>query len=354
MKDNILVTGGTGFIGSHTCISLIESKFNLTVIDANINSSPISLKRINKIIEKNNYSKDNKLIFKKGDIRDKNFLRDVFSQARQKGNPINAVIHFAGLKAVKESVEDPILYWDNNVVGSLRLFEVMTEFQCKTIVFSSSATVYGTVKSSPILENFPIIPENPYGQTKASVESILSSIYKSSNNSWRIANLRYFNPIGAHESGLIGEDPNDLPNNLFPLMCKVALGKIDKLKVFGNDWPTKDGTGIRDYVHVMDLADAHKATLDLLTKNEPQFLNLNIGTGIGTSVLELINKFQNSTNRKISYSIEKRRPGDVAILVANNQKAIQNLDWYPKRSLEDMCRDGFNWQLKNPDGYIAD
>ena len=352
MERNILVTGGTGFIGSHTCLSLIENNFRLIVIDSNINSSPVSLDKVQEIILRKNSRFQNRLIYKKGDIRDKKFLINIFSQAQKDGHPISAVIHFAGLKSVKESVEKPILYWDNNVFGSLRLFEVMNEFNCKTIVFSSSATVYGNAKSTPILENSIILPENPYGQTKASVESILKAIYLSSNKSWRIASLRYFNPIGAHESGLIGEDPNDMPNNIFPIICKVALKKINKLCVFGNDWPTPDGTGIRDYIHVMDLADSHKAALEFLLKNKPQYINLNVGTGIGTSVLELINKFQNTTNKKIPFSVEKRRPGDVAILVANNQKAIQTLGWYPKRSLEDMCRDGLNWKLKNPNGYM--
>ena len=351
MEDNILVTGGTGFIGSHTCISLLENNFNLTIVDSNINSSPISIKKVKKIFEGSNFDLERKIIFEKGDIRDKNFLNKVFLEAEERDNPIKAVIHFAGLKAVRESVENPLLYWDNNVLGSLKLFEVMKKFNCKIIVFSSSATVYGNVKESPILESFPISPENTYGHTKAAVESILQSLFKSSKNTWRIANLRYFNPIGAHKSGLIGEAPNSIPNNIFPILCNVALRKIDQFSVYGNNWETKDGTCIRDYIHVMDLAESHTAALNYLLKNKPQCINLNIGTGIGTSVFELISKFRNVVNSKIPYSISDRRQGDVPILVPNNLKAMEILKWHPKRNLDQMCIDGWNFQQKNPNGF---
>tara|TARA_B100000212_G_scaffold339776_1_gene318907 strand:- start:116 stop:1189 length:1074 start_codon:yes stop_codon:yes gene_type:complete len=348
---NILVTGGNGFIGSHTCISLLENNYKLTIIDSNINSSQIVIERL-KIILKNKFSNlDDLLISKKGDIRDRDFLNQVFMKASKDKNPIEAVIHFAGLKSVGESVINPFRYWDNNVFGSLNLFRVMQDYDCKIIVFSSSATVYGKPDSIPIYEDFVLKPNNPYGNTKASIEKMLGDIYISSKNSWRIANLRYFNPIGAHSSGLIGEDPNDKPNNLFPLICRVAQGKYKFLNVYGKDWETPDGTGIRDYIHVMDLAEAHTSAIKYLFKNSPQLVNLNIGTGVGTSVLELIEKFSLINNCNVPYIFCKRRKGDVPILIAKNSKAISLLDWKPKRNIEDMCKDGWNWQKNNPFGY---
>ena len=346
---NILVTGGTGFIGSHTCISLIEDGYKLTIIDNNINSSPVSLERV-RLITKNKF-KNSEIFFERGDIRDRDFLKKVFLQAIKRDSPIEAVIHFAGLKAVGESVFNPLLYWDNNVTGSICLLEIMNSFDCRTIVFSSSATVYGYVKSSPILEDFEIFPENPYGKTKAAVEFILQDIFNSNKKIWKVASLRYFNPIGAHESGLIGEEPNDMPNNLFPIICKVAQQKINKLMIYGKNWPTKDGTGIRDYIHVMDLADSHKSALEYLIKNEPQYICLNIGTGLGTSVSELVRKFIEVNECDIPFEYSERRLGDVPILVANNKEAIKKLNWVPKRTIEDMCKDGWNWYKKNPNGF---
>ena len=272
----ILVTGGCGYIGSHTCLSLIEKGYEIVVIDSNINSSPKALKKIEKILS--NKPNNQKIHFEKGDIRDKNFLTNVFTKAIKEGQPITAVIHFAGLKAVGESVQNPLLYWDVNLNGSISLFKVMESFNCKTIVFSSSATIYGKVETNPINESFPIRPYNPYGYTKASIEFMLNGLFNSCEPAWRIANLRYFNPIGAHESGLIGENPSNKPNNIFPILCKVAYGIYEKLNVYGNDWPTLDGTGIRDYIHVMDLADSHLSALEHLENNDPQILDLNIGT----------------------------------------------------------------------------
>ena len=350
MKKTILVTGGTGFIGSHACCVLIEENYRIIIVDSNINSSELSLKAIKKIFE-NNKSLMPDIIFSKGDIRDEVFLKKVFSNAAKNGYAIDGVLHFAGLKSVEESVKAPLTYWDNNVLGTINLLKVMELFNCKTIVFSSSATIYGNNNVIPIKENIEIKPFNTYGHTKASVECILESVSKSSKKKWKIANLRYFNPIGAHETGLIGEDPLNKPNNLFPYICSVASGKYDFLNVFGKDWPTFDGTGIRDYIHVVDLAEAHVITLDYLFKNETDIINLNIGTGIGTSVLELIDAFQEVNKCKVPYKFCDRRPGDVSTLVADNQKAFKLLKWKPKRNLKDMCRDGWRWIKKNPNGY---
>ncbi len=348
--QTILVTGGTGFIGSHTCVSLLKKNYKIIVIDSNINSSKLVLNGVRKIIEKEDI-KAQDIIFKKGDLRDEKFLEKVFHDALKNGNEINSVIHFAGLKSVEESSRNPLLYWDNNVCGTANLLKVMEKFNCKVIVFSSSATIYGHSKVMPIKETFKIKPLNPYGQTKAAIEFILEAIYKSSEEDWRIANLRYFNPIGSHESGIIGEDPLDKPNNLFPIICLIASGKYERLNIYGQDWPTYDGTGVRDYIHVMDLADAHQCALEHLFKNDPQFLTLNIGTGIGTSVLDLVMTFQDVNNCEIPYNFCERRIGDVSTLIADNQKALSLLDWQPKRDLKDMCKDGWKWRLLNPLGY---
>ncbi len=347
----VLVTGGAGFIGSHTCINLIENNYRLIVVDSNINSSPKSIERIRQLFKNKSIDLSDLLNFFHGDIRDKNFLNQIFANAKKDKSPIEAVLHFAGLKSVEDSFKDPMLYWENNVVGSLTLFEVMQSFNCNTVVFSSSATVYGITSQKSVDESSVINPNNPYGQTKAAVENLLEGIFKSYSDKWRIANLRYFNPIGAHESGLIGEDPNDKPNNLFPIICRVAGGTYKNLKIFGRDWPTIDGTGVRDYIHVMDLADSHRCALDFLLNNQPQFLNLNIGTGKGTSVLELIQIFSDVNECDISYEFCERRPGDLPVVIANNRKAIELLNWCPKKNLYDMCLDGWNWQKLNPNGY---
>lgn len=347
----VLITGGTGFIGSHTCINLIENNFRLIIVDSNINSSIICLERLKKLFIEKSIELEKFLFFFKGDIRDKDFLNNVFLNCIKNNQPIEAVIHFAGLKSVQDSIINPLLYWNNNVLGSLNLFEIMDKYLCNTLVFSSSATVYGNTSKNPIFEYFPLKPENPYGQSKAAIESILESMFKSSPNKWKIANLRYFNPIGAHQSGLIGEDPKEFPKNLFPIICRVADCRNKHLKIFGKDWPTKDGTAVRDYIHVMDLADAHRCSLDFLFRNQAQFINFNIGTGFGTSVLELLNIFMETNECHVNYRFYERRVGDSPILFANNQKAINLLNWNPQKSLIDMCRDGWNWQKINPKGY---
>ena len=346
---NILITGGTGYIGSHTSLALLKRGFNLTIIDSNINSSQLSINRIKRIL-KNDYLEE-KIFFFKGDIRDKKFLDQIFFNAKKQKNPIQGVIHFAGLKAVSESLFKPLLYWENNVYGSICLFEIMRKYDCKNIVFSSSASIYNNNSLKPILETSEIKPITPYGQTKVAVENILEGIFRTSRNSWRIANLRYFNPIGAHESGLIGENPLATPNNLFPIVCRVADGSISELQIFGSDWSTNDGTPIRDFIHIMDLAEAHCAGLDFLFKNKPQFINLNVGTGVGTSVLELVNKFMEVNNCKIPYKYSPKRLGDSPFVVADNTKITSTLEWSPKRNIEQMCIDGWKWQRSNPYGF---
>ncbi len=346
----VLVTGGAGFIGSHTCVSLLEKKYEIIVLDSFINSHEESLKRVNEISKANN---KNNFIFKikKGDIRHKKELDDLFNQSIEEGKPIKAVIHFAGLKSVRESILDPLEYWDVNVNGSINLLKVMDKYDCKTIVFSSSAAIYGISENALLHEKSAINPTNPYGTTKITVEKLLNDQYKKSPTKWRIANLRYFNPIGAHPSGLIGEEPKGIPDNIFPYICKVAARNLDKLSVFGTDWPTEDGTPVRDYIHILDLADGHIAALDYLLKNKAQIITMNLGTGKGTSVFELINTFQKVNNISIPHKITNRREGDHAYVVANNSFAIKCLNWFPKRSLNEMCADGWRWQMLNPKGY---
>ena len=344
----LLITGGSGFIGSHCCIVLLEAGFEIIVLDSFLNSSILSLQRISKIINPNLYKNLNIV---KGDIRDISLLRKIFLEEANKNDPILGVIHFAGLKAVGESVVNPLRYWDVNVNGSRILFKVMEEFGCRTIVFSSSATIYGFPDSIPINENADIKPINPYGNTKAAIEQILRDLYLSNREKWRIANLRYFNPVGAHPSGLIGEDPQGVPNNIFPLICQVASGKRKKINVYGNDWPTKDGTGIRDYIHVMDLAEGHFFALKYLIKNNPQLISLNLGTGKGESVLNLISTFSKITSIEIPYEVVGRREGDVAVSIANASMAEKVLGWIAKKGIPEMCKDGWNWQSKNPKGY---
>ena len=349
--QSILITGGCGFIGSHACISFLNKGYNLYIIDSNRNSSSAVLDKICEIglLSNNNYSK--RLNFIKGDIRNEELVNFAFLEAKKNNEPIAAVIHFAGLKSVKESVFEPLLYWENNVWGTITLLKVMKKFSCFNIVFSSSATVYGDKNLESLKENLLPTPANPYGETKLVVEKILSNLHKSSENCWRIANLRYFNPIGAHESGMIGENSLNVPDNLFPYICKVAEGSLKKLNIYGNDWPTPDGTCIRDFIHVMDLADAHLSTLEFLLENRPQIKNINIGTGKGTSVLELVNTFISINDCKLEYTFSKRRSGDVPILVADNKLALSTLNWEPKRDLKQMCKDGWRWQKLNPNGY---
>lgn len=348
---NILLTGGAGFIGCHTCLILLERGFNVVVYDSFINSSPNSLKNVKKIFTQQNPKNKGNLHVIKGDISDSYKLNQVFTKAKETYDSIDGVIHFAGLKSVRESVKRPIKYWENNVNGTINLLKIMELHDCNTIVFSSSATIYGSCASGLLSENSIINPVNPYGATKLSIEKFLLDIFNSSPNKWRIANLRYFNPIGAHSSGLIGEDCKDEMNNIFPLILEVASGRKKELEVFGNDWPTPDGTCLRDYVHVMDLSEGHINALNYLFKNVPKIINLNLGTGIGTSVLELINTFGTINKVDIPYKVTPRREGDVAMLVADNSLSREILNWQPKRNLELMCQDGWNWKLKYPDGF---
>lgn len=333
----VLVTGGAGYIGSHTCLQLLKAGYKIVVLDNFSNSQSVSLNRVKQLA-----GVDFPTI--EGDIRDKAALRNLFSQYS-----IASVIHFAGLKAVGESTEKPMLYYDNNVAGSLSLFEVMAEFGVKTIVFSSSATVYGDPASVPIREDFPLSATNPYGQTKLMIEHMLRDIHHA-DTSWRVGILRYFNPIGAHESGMIGEDPNGIPNNLLPYVSQVAVGKLKKLRVFGNDYPTPDGTGVRDYIHVVDLADGHLAALRYL-ENSSELLTINLGTGIGYSVLDVVNTFSKESGIEIAYEFMPRRAGDVAINYADPTLAKSLLGWTATRDLAQMCADTWRWQSNNPQGY---
>ena len=347
----VLVTGGAGFIGSHTCLALLEKGYEITVIDSYINSNRKSLQRVLDV-SKNNIRVDNLDIdIEEGDIRDEKILDKLFLGYKKLCKPIEAVIHFAGLKSVQESVLNPLLYWDINVNGSINLLRVMDRYDCRTIVFSSSATIYGTSNDSLIKENTEIKPINPYGRTKVVIEQILNDTYNSQNNKWKIANLRYFNPIGAHPTGMIGEAPIGIPSNIFPYITQVAAGILEELTIFGNDWPTSDGTCIRDYIHVMDLAEGHIAALEYLNNGENKIVNLNIGTGLGTSVLELVDIFERVNNLKISKKFSHRRIGDSCRVIADNCLALSCLKWSPRRDLETMCLDGWKWQSLNPEGY---
>ena len=347
----ILVTGGAGFIGSHTCLALQEKGYDITVIDSYINSHKKSLQRVLDILKKNNRVKNIGIDIEIADIRDENSLDQLFVRYQDLGNPIQAVMHFAGQKSVKDSVLNPLIYWDVNVHGSINLLRVMDKYNCRTIVFSSSATIYGLSRSSTLKENTEIKPINPYGRTKVAIEKILNDIYNSPNNKWKIANLRYFNPIGAHSTGMIGEAPIGIPSNIFPYITQVASGILDELNIFGQDWPTLDGTCIRDYIHVMDLAEGHISALEYLNNFEKKIVNLNLGTGVGTSVLELIDIFEKVNNVKISKNFAGRRIGDSCQIIADNGLALSCLNWSPKRDLEKMCLDGWKWQLLNPNGY---
>lgn len=333
----ILLAGGAGYIGSHTVVELFANGYDVILVDNYSNSSPIVLDRIEQISGK-------KPILYPIDIRNEVALDAVFAK-----HQIDAVIHFAAFKAVGESVQKPTEYYDNNVAGSLSLFKVMKKHNVKTIVFSSSATVYGDPHTTPITEDFPLSATNPYGWTKLMMEQILRDIYVA-DNSWSIGLLRYFNPVGAHHSGLIGEDPNGVPNNLMPYITQVAVGKLEYLNVFGNDYPTHDGTGVRDYIHVVDLARGHVKALQYLAKNN-ELLTVNLGTGKGYSVLDMVNAFAKASGREIPYQIKPRRAGDIATCFANPAKALQLLGWQTEYDLATMCQDSWNWQSKNPLGY---
>lgn len=333
---NILVTGGLGFIGSHTTVELIKNKYNVIIVDDLSNSNIRVLERIEKIT-------GIKPQFYKLNIND-SALDNIF-----KTHEINAVIHFAAFKAVGESVSEPLKYYNNNIMGSIKLFEVMKNNNVKTIVFSSSATVYGDPKTTPIYEDFPVQTVSPYGFTKFAIEQLLTDIYNA-DKSWKIGVLRYFNPVGAHESGEIGEDPNGIPNNLMPYISQVAVGKRECLSVFGNDYPTVDGTGVRDYIHVVDLAMGHVKAIEYLKDKNELFL-VNLGTGTGSSVLEVIMAFEKVSGKKINYKFAPRRAGDVAECFANCDLAYKLLGFKTKLDLNVMCRDTWNWQRQNPNGY---
>ena len=333
----VLVTGGAGYIGSHTCVQLLEAGYDIVVLDNLCNSKIEAVRRIKELTGKD-------FVFVQGDIRDSDLLDDIFSKY-----DIDSVVHFAGLKAVGESVSVPLRYYRNNVTGSILLFESMQRNGVKNIVFSSSATVYGMAEKMPLREDAPLGAVNPYGRTKLMIEDILRDIY-SADNSWNIILLRYFNPVGAHPSGRIGEDPNGIPNNLMPFISQVAVGKLKELNVFGNDYPTPDGTCIRDYIHVMDLADGHVKALEKIKEN-PGVVAYNLGTGKGSSVMEMIAAFAEATGIKIPYKITGRRPGDAPVSYADPSKAEKELGWKASRNIIEMCRDLWTWQSQNPDGY---
>ena len=344
----ILATGGLGFIGSHTCVSLIQKGFDVLIIDSLINSSEINFLNIKKIISQNNKENIGNIFLRKGDLRNTIWLNKIFQEFIFLKKPIEAVIHFAGLKSVADSVKWPINYWDLNLNSSISLLKVMDMNDCNVIVFSSSATIYKPQLNKKLKEYSILEPINSYGNTKLSIEKFLNDVFKGSPKKWRIANLRYFNPVGSHKSGLLGEDPKGTSSNLFPTLVKVLQKKIDKLRIFGNDWPTHDGTCIRDYIHVVDLAESHVAALDYLYKNTPQIVSMNIGTGKGTSVLELVNKFSEVINFKLPFCFDNRRKGDTPYLVADNRLALELLEWKPNYLIDDMCKDTWNWLLKNP------
>jgi UDP-glucose 4-epimerase len=338
MNDKILVTGGCGYIGSHTCVELLLAGHEVVVVDNLSNSRIEALQRVEKIT-----GKPVPLVV--ADLNDRDALREVFQTYS-----IEAVIHFAGLKAVGESVAKPLLYYHNNVGGSIVLFETMAEYGVKRLVFSSSATVYGDPHAVPIREDFPLQVSNPYGRTKLMIEDILRDMAVS-DPSWSIALLRYFNPVGAHESGLIGENPNGIPNNLMPFVSQVAVGLRKELQVFGSDYPTHDGTGVRDYIHVVDLAAGHLAALEALDSNG-SILTVNLGTGQGYSVMDMVQAFEKVSERLVPCRIVERRPGDIASCYADPALAYELMGWRAERDLETMCRDAWRWQALNPNGYV--
>lgn len=338
MKSYVLLTGGAGYIGSHTAVQMLQAGFNVLVLDNLSNSSLESLKRVEQITGKT-------LTFIQGDIRDRACLDELFLQYK-----VQSVVHFAGLKAVGESVQQPLRYYDNNIAGTINLCEAMAAAQVFKLVFSSSATVYGEPKSMPIHEGMPTgNTTNPYGTSKLMVEQILQDMVHADAR-WHVARLRYFNPVGAHNSGLIGEDPNGIPNNLLPYISQVAVGKLEKLSVFGSDYPTKDGTGVRDYIHVVDLANGHLAALNYLEQHAGCHV-WNLGTGNGYSVLEMIQAFEQAAGVAVPYHVVQRRSGDIAECWANPEKAARELNWQAQYSLQDMMQDTWRWQKNNPKGY---
>lgn len=334
---SILITGGTGYIGSHTMVELLNVGKELVCVDNLSNSKIKALERVKEITGKD-------VKFYQVDLLDYDSLENVFKE-----NDIESCIHFAGLKAVGESCQKPLMYYHNNITGTLNLCDLLSKYNAKKIVFSSSATVYGKPKSVPITEDFPLSTTNPYGETKLVIERILKDLC-TADNEWSVSILRYFNPIGAHKSGLIGEDPQDIPNNLLPYITQVASGKRECLTVHGNDYNTHDGTGVRDYIHVVDLAKAHLSAIERAEKRSG-IEYFNIGTGVGYSVLDIVKAYEDATGIKINYKIGPRRPGDIDECYANPTKAYNVLGWRAEYNIEDMCRDSYNWQIKNPNGY---
>ncbi|WP_028581130.1 UDP-glucose 4-epimerase GalE [Desulfogranum japonicum] len=337
---HILVTGGAGYIGSHTCLELLKAGYSVSVVDNLCNSSEIALQKVEELSGKS-------LDFYNVDLQDMKSLTQVFTSCKA----IDAVIHFAGLKAVGESVANPLMYYHNNLTSTTNLCKAMTEHEVFSIVFSSSATVYGNPASVPIYEHFPLSCTNPYGRTKLMTEEILRDVH-TADRRWNVALLRYFNPVGAHESGLIGEDPNGIPNNLMPYIAQVAVGKLAQLSVFGNDYPTKDGTGVRDYIHVVDLALGHLKAIEKI-KEKPGVVTYNLGTGRGYSVLEMVRAFERACGHPIPYKIAPRRDGDIAECFAAPDLAKKELGWQAERTIEEMCADTWRWQTANPNGYAG-
>ena len=337
MTGTVLVTGGAGYIGSHACVALMEAGYEVVVLDNLCNSSAVALQRIEEICGR-------APVFVEGDIRDRGCLDQVFQ-----AHAIMAVLHFAGLKAVGESVDIPLQYYDSNVAGSLVLLAAMQQAGVRNLVFSSSATVYGDPPTVPIREDFALAPTSPYGRTKHMVEDILAD-WQSANPDWSIGRLRYFNPVGAHPTGRIGEDPQGFPNNLMPFVAQVAVGQREKLLVFGDDYATPDGTGVRDYIHVMDLVEGHVVALDYICRQKGLH-TINLGTGNGVSVLEMVGAFERASGRTVPYEIVARRPGDIAICWADPGRAEELLNWKASRGLEQMCEDAWRWQEANPKGY---
>jgi UDP-glucose 4-epimerase len=337
--STLLITGGAGYIGSHAIVELLQAGYDVVCIDNYVNSSPEALRRVERIAGRRVTQVD-------GDVRDAATLDRIFAQ-----HAIDGVIHFAALKAVGESVARPLAYYDNNVGGALALLAAMERAGVRRIVFSSSATVYGVPRELPLREDAPLAATNPYGQTKLAIEQILRDV-AAADARWSIVSLRYFNPIGAHPSGLIGEDPHDIPNNLFPFITQVAAGKRERLNVFGDDWPTPDGTGVRDYLHVVDLAAGHLRAFEY-AKTRSGCIEINLGTGRGTSVLELVQAFERATGRRVPYAIAPRRPGDIAACWADPSRAHELLGWRAMRSIGEACADGWRWQQNNPNGYRA-
>ena len=344
--DTILVTGGCGYIGSHTCVSLVENNFKVLIIDSMVNSYNDVYLRIKEIIDKKGIDSNKVISLIKGDLRNKEWLESVFFDYSISHNPIKSVIHFAGLKSIESSIKNPLEYWDTNISITLSLLSVMKKYQCFNIIFSSSASVYKPNRDKKFKENDKLEPNTPYGKTKLTIELILQDLFNGDlKKIWRIANLRYFNPVAAHDSGLLRENPKSHSSNLFPSIMRVLKGQEKKLFVYGNNWPTKDGTCVRDFIHVMDLAEAHISAYKYLLSNAPQIVSLNIGTGQGNTIMDVINIFNEKSTENLSYEFVEKRSGDEPYVVADNSLALNLLDWTPNRNLSDMCTDSINSNL---------